>query len=69
MNYTIQDRIKILGDSIKSMELTEFQKRHFDIAFNAVKSEELNFVIENTDHRTIQDYAIYKANFFANKKL
>ena len=65
---TVRDRLKIFEDAIKSMELTSLQARHFDIAKNAVNDDELDFVIKNTDHRTIQDYAIFKANFWAAKK-
>lgn len=68
MNHSPRERLKILGDAIQSMELTSLQARHYDIAKNAVNDDELDFVIKNTDHRSIQDYAIFKATFWAAKK-
>ena len=52
--------------------LNEFNSRDqrlFDIAYKAVNSRELDHVIEDTSSRTIQDYAILKANFFKSKGL
>lgn len=53
----------------KDVRLTDYDKRHLDIAFNAVNSKELDHVIENTHSKSVQDYAIFKLNNFKSKGL
>jgi hypothetical protein len=65
MNLT--EREKFIKE-FKLKDMTSLQQRHFDTAYKAVNKEELHFVIENTDNRIIQDYAILKLTFFKQKE-
>jgi hypothetical protein len=64
MSHTSEERMKLLEDAIRSMELTPKQKTDFESALNAESLSDLARVTETTDHRTIQDYAIFKGNFW-----
>ena len=59
--------VKNLENKVRLIELDSFNMRHFDTALNAVSLRELDFVIENCNSRTIQDYAIVKKRFFFEK--
>ncbi len=48
-------------------DLSYFDQRQFDIAYNAINLAELQHVTENTTSRTVQDYAIIKAHYFSEK--
>jgi len=52
---------------IEKHRLGTYNERLLDIAYKAVHSEELNFVIENTTSMKVQDYALLKLVFFTSK--
>lgn len=67
---TLSELVKSKENHIKEFllkNLSGFDQRQFDTAYKAVNKQELEFVIENTRSREIQDYAILKLNLFNSK--
>lgn len=63
-----KDKLKSLYEKAKHETVNDsFNSRHLDTAYNAISLDELRFVVENTTSRSVQDYAIIKLNYFANK--
>lgn len=70
MNLNTDPFIKKLYEKARNALLNEpnmREERLLDMAHKAVDMEELDHVIGETEYRSIQDYAIYKLNFFSNK--
>lgn len=59
--------VDTLAKKIKTSDLTHYDARQFDNAFNAISLQELDLVIENTTSRSVQDYAIVKRRYFMTK--
>lgn len=68
-NSPIEIKLKTYYDfaMINYDRLGSFDQRHLDNAYKAVNITELDFIIENTLSKSVQDYAILKKNFFYNK--
>ena len=64
-----KDKLKSLYEKAKHETVNDsFNSRHLDTAYNAISLDELRFVVENTTSKSVQDYAIIKLNYFANKE-
>lgn len=68
-NSLIETKLKSYYEfaKINYDRLGSYDQRHLDNAYNAVNIAELDFIIENTLNKSIQDYAILKKNYFFNK--
>lgn len=59
---------KDLVDKISANhDLSSFDKAHLDRTYKAVTIPELDFVIENTTSKAVQDFALSKKLFYASK--
>lgn len=68
MNTRLKELESVISTMIKRDEMSTFNIRHFDNAYNAVNTDELNFIIINTSSMLIQDYSTIKRDLFLNKK-